>query len=115
METVFLAVVSDPQGAAAEATWDEGKKTGITPFEVEVPKNTKVRFEFRKQGYVPAPSVLDLVAETSQLVEGKLVVEQRPRPAAAPAPPPRPRKPPEDPLPAESTVDDEDKAMEIVF
>jgi serine/threonine-protein kinase len=134
VETVFLAVVSDPHGATAEATWNEGKKTGITPFEVEVPKSTKVRFEFRKPGYAPSPYVVDLVAGTSQLVEGKLAVETTPRPAApAPAPPPRPRKPPEAQKPAESrseegaspatgagrrpeqTDDEGDKAMEIVW
>jgi serine/threonine protein kinase len=130
LETVFLAVVSDPHGAAAEATWKEGKKTGITPFEMEVPKSTKVRFEFRKPGYAPSPYVVDLVAETSQLVEGKLVVEPRPRPAAS-APAPRPHKPPEPPEPAGPKQEerawpamgegqrpghaDDDKAMEIVW
>jgi hypothetical protein len=116
VETVFLAVVSDPHGAIAEATWNQGKKTGITPFEVELPRSTKVRFEFTKPGYAPTPYVVDLVAETSQLVEGKLVVEQKPRPPPAPAP--RLRKPPEPPKPAESKspdADEGDEAMEIVF
>src|SRR5207302_1755404 len=67
-ETAFLAVVSDPHGAIAEATWDEGRKTGITPFEVEVPRSTRVRIEFTKPGYLPNPYVVDLLAETSQLV-----------------------------------------------
>jgi hypothetical protein len=115
LETVFLAVVSDPHGAIAEATWNQGKKTGITPFEVEVPKSTRVRFEFTKPGYAPVPYVVELVAETSQLVEGKLLVEQRPGP---PPPAPRLRKPPEPPKPAESKppdADEGDDAMEIVF
>src|SRR4051812_32090148 len=98
-ETVFLAVVSDPNGAIAEATWSDGRKTGLTPFEVEVPRSTRVRFEFAKPGYVPNPYVVDLVADTSQLVEGKLAPEPPPRPAQAAAP--RSKKRPEPP-PAES-------------
>ena len=114
-ETVFLAVVSDPHGAIAEATWDEGRKTGITPFEVEVPRNTRVRIEFTKPGYLPNPYAVDLLAETSQLVEGKLLPGPS-RPVVAPAP--RPKKRPEPPKPAESKPEptyDDDRAMEIVF
>src|SRR5437762_7749156 len=119
-ETVFRAVVSDPHGAIAEATWSEGRKTGITPFEVQVPRSTKVRFEFAKPGYLPNPYVVELVADTSQLVEGKLAPEPPPRPAVAAAP--RAKKRPEPAKPAESnpapeleSTLDEDKAMEIVW
>jgi eukaryotic-like serine/threonine-protein kinase len=79
--TVFLAIVSDPHGAIAEATWDGDRKAGITPFEVEVPKSTKVRVEFSKAGW--APYVADFVADDSRLVEAKL--SEAPRPAAPPA------------------------------
>ncbi|MFL5364895.1 MAG: serine/threonine protein kinase, partial [Myxococcales bacterium] len=118
-ETVFLAVVSDPHGAIAEATWSDGKKAGITPFEVEVPKSAKVRVEFSKAGF--SPYVADLVADVSQLVEGKL-----PEP---PTPPPAPQatraskrkeaaKPEPPAKPAESNEPgdlDDDDAMEIVW
>ena len=105
-ETVFLAVVSDPHGAIAEATWTDGRKTGIAPFEVEVPRSTRVRVEFAKPGYVPNPYVVDFVAETSQLVEGRLApAPPPPRPAIAPAP--RAKKPLEPPKPPVWNPDDD--------
>ncbi|MFL5249633.1 MAG: serine/threonine protein kinase [Myxococcales bacterium] len=118
-ETVFLAVVSDPHGAIAEATWSDGKKAGITPFEVEVPKSAKVRVEFSKAGF--SPYVADLVADVSQLVEGKL-----PEPPSPPPAPPATRaskrkeaaKPEPPAKPAESNEPgdlDDDDAMEIVW
>ena len=112
-ETVFLAVVSDPHGAIAEATWSDGRKTGIAPFEVEVPRSTRVRVEFTKPGYLPNPYVVEFVAETSQLVEGRLAPEP-PRPAVAP-PAPRPKKRPEPPKPPELTPPDDDEPMQIIF
>jgi tRNA A-37 threonylcarbamoyl transferase component Bud32 len=119
-ETVFLAVVSDPHGAVAEATWPEGRKYGVTPFEVEVPKGTRVRFEFVKPGFVPRPYVVDLLAEASQLVEGKLLVE--PKTPEAPAVPARVRKreppkraEPAPPPPALDPVPDEDGPIPVEF
>jgi len=63
---------------------------------------------------------VELVADTSQLVEGKLAPEPPPRPAVAAAP--RAKKRPEPAKPAESnpapeleSTLDEDKAMEIVW
>jgi hypothetical protein len=119
-ETVFLAVVSDPHGAIAEATWDGGKKAGITPFEAEVPKSAKVRVEFSKAGFTPY--LAELVADTSQLVEGKLA--EQPKPAPPPRPqvtrairkkePPKP-DPPEEPAESKAPVDLEDGPMEIVW
>ncbi|MFL5421309.1 MAG: hypothetical protein ACJ79Y_11125, partial [Myxococcales bacterium] len=117
--TVFLAVVSDPHGAIAEATWSDGKKAGITPFEVEVPKSAKVRVEFSKAGF--SPYVADLVADVSQLVEGKL--PEPPKPPPAPpgarvskrkeaAKPEPPAKPAESNEPGDL---DDDDAMEIVW
>ena len=117
-ETVFLAVVSDPHGAIAEATWIDGKKAGITPFEVEVPKSAKVRVEFSKAGF--SPYVAEFVADVSQLVEGRLAEQPRPPPAPqatraskkkeAPKP-----EPPAKPAESKLQVDPDDDAMEIVW
>jgi hypothetical protein len=116
-ETVFLAVVSDPHGAVAEATWNDGKKAGTTPFEVEVPKNAKVRVEFSKAGF--SPYVAEFVADAPQLVEGKLAEQPRPPPAPQATRASRKKeaaKPEPPPKPAESKVlDPDDDAMEIVW
>jgi serine/threonine protein kinase len=117
--TVFLAIVSDPHGAIAEATWNEERKAGITPFEVEVPKSTKVRVEFSKPGWVPY--VAELVADSSRLVEAKLSELPRAAPPASTrgkkklAAPEAPK--PAAPIPAESTPagDLDDKLMDIVW
>jgi serine/threonine protein kinase len=116
-QTVFLAVVSDPHGAIAEATWNDGKKAGITPFEVEVPKSARVRVEFSKGGF--SPQVAELVADVSQLVEGKLAEQPRPPPAPQATRASKKKEAPKPPPPeksAESKVlDADDDAMEIVW
>ena len=49
----------------------------MTAFNFDVPKNTKVHFEFRKAGFLPNPYASDVFADASQTVQAKLVAEPR--------------------------------------
>ena len=84
-----LFVWSEPSGADVEASWNGGKKQGVTAFNFDVPKNTKVHFEFRKPGFLPNPYVSDVFADASQTVQAKLIPEPR---VAAASPVASPRK-----------------------
>ncbi len=84
-QNVTLFVWSEPGGADVDASWNGGKKQGVTPFNFDVPKNTKVHVEFRKAGYLPNPQVTDVFADASQTVQAKLVAEPKVL-AATPAP-----------------------------
>jgi hypothetical protein len=88
VQNVTLFVWSEPGAAEVEATWNGGKKQGVTAFNFDVPKNTKVHFEFRKQGFLPNPYVSDVFADASQTVQAKLIPEPKVA-AASPVPPPR--------------------------
>jgi hypothetical protein len=92
-QNVTLFVWSDPVGAEVEAIWTGGKKHAVTAFSFEVPKNTKVHFEFRKAGYLPNPYVSDVFADGSQTVQAKLVAEPKIVAATPVAPPRKPKKP----------------------
>jgi serine/threonine protein kinase len=92
-QNVTLFVWSDPGGADVEASWNGGKKQGATPFNFDVPKNTKVHVEFRKAGYLPNPQVSDVFADASQTVQAKLVAEPK---VLAATPVPTARKPKKD-------------------
>ena len=74
-EKVFLSVVSEPLGALVEATWKDGVKSGVTPFEMQVPKNVKVHFAFSKRDFVPYTT--EVIADTAQVVKGPLQAEPR--------------------------------------
>jgi hypothetical protein len=70
-QPVFLAVISEPPEAGVTATWKEGgEKKGPAPLSFEVPKNTKVHFEFSKDGYVGY--AMDVIADQSQNVHAVL-------------------------------------------
>jgi len=92
-QNVTLFVWSEPGGADVEASWNGGKKQGVTPFNFDVPKNTKVHVEFRKAGYLPNPQVTDVFADASQTVQAKLVAEPK---VLAATPVPTARKPKKD-------------------
>ena len=84
-----LMVISDPLGANAQADWKAGdgndnSKIGTTPFEFMVPMNSKVKFVFKKPGFLDYPT--EIIANEPQSVTAKLVADPR---AAAPV-----RKPP---------------------
>jgi hypothetical protein len=72
---VFFSVVSDPLGAMVEATWKNGAKAGVTPLELEAPKNVKVRFAFSKRDYLPYAE--ERIADAAQVVKATLQVEPR--------------------------------------
>jgi hypothetical protein len=75
---VFLSVISEPQEAEVSATWkDGGQQKGKAPLSFEVPKNTKVHFEFSKAGYIGYS--MDVIADQAQNVHAQL----RPAPVAA--------------------------------
>jgi hypothetical protein len=82
--TVFLSAVSDPLDSDVRASWKDGEKTATGPLSVEVPKNAKVHFEFKKAGYLAY--VTEVLAEQNQQVTARLIAEPR---AAAAEPPPR--------------------------
>ena len=68
---VFLSVISDPLEADVTATWkDGGEKKGRAPLSFEVPKNTKVHFEFAKAGYIGY--AMDVIADQAQNVQAQL-------------------------------------------
>ena len=77
---VFLSVVSEPLDADVVATWkDGGEKRGVAPLSMEVPRNAKVHFEFRKQGYIDY--AMDVIADQPQTVQALL----KPAPVATSA------------------------------
>ena len=68
---MFLSVVSEPNETEVVASWkDGGEKRGQAPLSFEVPKNTKVHFEFSKGGYVGY--TMDLIADQAQNVRATL-------------------------------------------
>jgi serine/threonine-protein kinase len=69
-EKVFLSVVSEPLGALAEVTWKDGARAAATPFDLSVPKNTKVHFAFSKRDYFSYAT--DVIADTPQVVKATL-------------------------------------------
>jgi hypothetical protein len=77
---VFLSVVSEPLDADVVATWKGGgEKRGAAPLSLEVPRNTKVHFEFRKAGFLDY--AMDIIADQPQTVTA--VLKAAPRPAVA--------------------------------
>ncbi len=89
---VFLSVVSEPLDADVTATWkDAGEKRGVTPLSLEVPRNAKVHFEFRKPGYLDYAT--DVIADQPQTVQAalKAVAVATPAPVAAEIPDKKPR------------------------
>jgi serine/threonine protein kinase len=81
-QTVLLSVVSEPPGAAVEASWTDGSKEAVTPFDLPVPRNARVHFAFAKKDYVGRAT--DVVAEGPQVVDVQLASER--------AEPPQPAK-----------------------
>ena len=60
------------------ATWkDGGERRGKAPLSFDVPKNTKVHFEFSKAGYIGY--AMDVIADQAQNVQAQL----KPVPAEA--------------------------------
>ncbi|MFL5312890.1 MAG: hypothetical protein ACJ79H_20855, partial [Myxococcales bacterium] len=102
-QNVTLFVWSDPGGTDVEAIWTGGKKQGVTPFNFDVPKNTKIHFEFRRAGYLPNPYVSDVFADASQTVQAKLVAEPK---VVAASPVGTPRKAKKDKPPAKQGDED---------
>jgi len=85
---VFLSIVSEPLDAEVIATWKGGQKKGDAPLSLEVPRNAKVHFEFRKSGYVDY--AMDVIADQPQTVQAQL--KPAPAPVAAAAPEKRSRE-----------------------
>jgi hypothetical protein len=102
---VSVSVVSDPLGALCEATWKDGAKAGLTPLEIEVPKNVKIHLAFSKKEYLPY--VEERIADAAQLV--KVTLQAEPRVVAArPVPESkRPREPKAQPVKAEPASKDD--------
>ena len=67
---VFLSVVSEPLEADVVATWGGGEQKGQAPLSFEVPKNSKVHFEFSKTGFFNY--AMDLIADQAQQVKAVL-------------------------------------------
>ena len=63
----LLSVVSDPLGANVAATWkDGGNRSGPTPLDIRVPRDTKVTLVFSMPGFSPYRQ--DVIADESQVV-----------------------------------------------
>ena len=68
---VFLSIISEPLEADVVATWkDGGEKKGQAPLNFDVPKNSKVHFEFTKAGY--SGYSMDVIADQAQTVNAVL-------------------------------------------
>jgi hypothetical protein len=80
-ERVQLSVVSEPIGATVEATWKDGVKGAVTPFDLQVPRNSSVRFSFTKKDFVPYS--VEILADTPKVVRASLVAEPKPVQARA--------------------------------
>ncbi|MBS2023415.1 MAG: protein kinase [Deltaproteobacteria bacterium] len=74
---VVIKAVSEQIDTKVEVKWtDNGAEkvqTGDTPWQVELPRNARVRFTFKKAGF--QDNVQDIIADTSQTVTAKLVAE----------------------------------------
>jgi len=81
---VFLSVVSEPLDADVVATWRDGadgaEKRGSAPLSLEVPRNARVHFEFRKSGYLDY--AMDVIADQPQTVQAVLKPEVKSPPVA---------------------------------
>src|SRR5438270_1767090 len=89
---VFLSVVSEPLDADVVATWKGGgEKRGAAPLSLEVPRNAKIHFEFRKAGYFDY--AMDVIADQPQTVQA--VLKAVPKAPIAAETPERERKPPD--------------------
>ena len=77
---VFLSVVSEPLDADVTATWKGGGKRGAAPLSLEVPRNLKVHFEFRKAGFYDY--AMDVIADQPQTVQAVLKAVPTPPVAA---------------------------------
>ena len=73
-----LSVVSEPVGAIVEATWKDGVKAAVTPFDLAVPKNASVHFAFSKKDFVAWAT--DVVADAPKVVRASLLAEPKPVP-----------------------------------
>jgi hypothetical protein len=78
-QKVTLSISSEPIGALCEATWKDGAKVGLTPMEIEVPKNVKIHLAFSKKEFLPY--VEERIADAAQLV--KVVLQAEPKVVAA--------------------------------
>jgi serine/threonine protein kinase len=79
-EQVRLSVVSEPAGAAVEASWNDGARAAVTPFELPVPRNTKVHLAFAKKDYLGYAT--DVVADAPQVVSANLASDRSAPPRA---------------------------------
>lgn len=107
---VLLSVITEPPGASVEATWKDGSRTESTPFSLAVLKNSKVRFEFKKSGYLS--QVTEAVADSAQTVSVHLVAQPKPPPpadsaqaSATPPAKPKPARKPDKSAPRQPTTD----------
>src|SRR5262249_22149515 len=80
-EKVLLSVVSEPVGAIVEANWKDGGKAAVTPFDLQVPRNSSVRFNFSKKDFVSY--TVEILADTPKVVRASLVAEAKPVQARA--------------------------------
>ena len=108
---VFLSVVSDPLGALVEATWKDGAKAGITPMDVEVPKNTKVHFAFSKKEFLNYAE--DRIADNAQVV--KATLQPEPRVVAARPVPESRKKEPKAPAEKKPAAESSDSTIPVEF
>jgi hypothetical protein len=106
-ERVQLSIVSEPVGAIVEATWSDGVKAAVTPFDLAVPRNASVHFAFSKKEYVPWST--DVIADGPKVVRASLLAE----PKAAPPP----RVPRTNPVRADkkSTPAEKDDTIPVEF
>ena len=67
---VALAVVSEPLGGHAIASWPGGSRAGTTPFLAEVPRGARVHVLYDREN--AEPYFVDVIANTAQTAIGHL-------------------------------------------
>jgi serine/threonine protein kinase len=78
-----VMVVSDPLGASVQATWKgeggvDNAMSGTTPFELVVPKDSKVHLEFKRAAFLDYAT--EVIADEAKSVPGKLTADPRAAP-----------------------------------
>ena len=85
-QPITLIAVSEPLGASVTGNWTENDKpqdmVGNTPYTFKVPRGSKVRFVFSRQGFQSFTQ--DVIADSEKTVSAKLEADKGSAPAPSP-------------------------------
>jgi serine/threonine protein kinase/uncharacterized membrane protein len=85
-QPITLIAVSEPLGASVTGNWTENDKpqdmVGNTPYTFKVPRGSKVRFVFSRQGFQSFTQ--DVIADSEKTVSAKLEADKGSAPPSSP-------------------------------